>query len=86
VRKYGVSISKDPTGRTVVTFQYNPHLVEKVKTILGYRWHPIEKHWSFPNTDGTFKKILKVFECEKIHIDPGLTPPSPLNLRGERGG
>jgi len=43
------------------------------------------KNWSFPVTDGTLQKILKVFNGEELHIDPVLTPPSPLNLRGERG-
>lgn len=28
---------------------------------------------------------MKVFEGEEIHIDPALTPPPPLKLRGERG-
>jgi len=80
-----IHIINDPSGRIIVSFPYDPLLVEKVKIIDGRRWHPAEKHWSFPNTDGTLQKILKVFEGEELHIDPALTPPSPLNLRGERG-
>ncbi|MEW6456844.1 MAG: site-specific tyrosine recombinase/integron integrase [Acidobacteriota bacterium] len=58
--------------RIALVLPYNPFLIEKVKTIQGYRWHPEEKHWSFPNSDGTLEKILKVFECEKIYLDPEL--------------
>ncbi|PIP11621.1 MAG: integrase [bacterium (Candidatus Stahlbacteria) CG08_land_8_20_14_0_20_40_26] len=41
-----------------------------VKAVEGHRWHPEGKYWSFPNTDGTLERILKIFEGEKIHIDP----------------
>ena len=42
-------ISKDPSGRIIVSFSYAPVFVSKVKTIEGRRWQPAEKHWSFPN-------------------------------------
>ena len=41
-----IRISKDPSGRIIVSFPYDPVLVIKVKTIGGRRWHPAEKHWS----------------------------------------
>lgn len=72
-----VTVSKDVFNRIMVSFPYDPQLVEKVKTIEGRRWHPQEKYWSFPNTDGTLKKILEVFEGEKIHIDPQLQADIP---------
>ncbi|MGB9627226.1 MAG: hypothetical protein ACPL6D_01075 [Thermodesulfobacteriota bacterium] len=78
-----IKILDDPSGHIMVSFPYDSLLVEKFKTINGRRWHSAEKYWSFPNTDGTLQKILKVFEGEELHIDPALTPPSPLNLRGE---
>jgi len=46
--------------------------VQKAKTISGHKWNPTEKHWSFPDSDGTLEKILKVFEGEEIYIDPAL--------------
>ena len=68
---YGViSLSKNDLGSITVAFKYDPLLVEKVKTIEGRKWHKDEKYWSFPNTDVTVEKILKVFEGEEIHIDP----------------
>jgi hypothetical protein len=45
-----IQISNDPSGRIIISFPYDPFLVTKVKTIDGRRWHPVEKHWSFPNT------------------------------------
>ncbi|MEW6002183.1 MAG: site-specific tyrosine recombinase/integron integrase [Nitrospirota bacterium] len=75
-----MNVSKDNSGRIVVTFPYNPLVVAKVKTIEGRRWHPQEKYWSFPNTDGTLKKILEVFEGEKIHIDPQLQADIPKTV------
>jgi len=79
-----VNITKDNTG-IVVTFSYNPLLVAKVKTVPGRKWHPEKKHWSFPDTDGTFEKILKAFEGEEIYIDPALQGTLP-DLRTKRSG
>jgi hypothetical protein len=56
---YGVNITKNDSGIIVVTFPYNPLLVEKVKTVPGRKWHPEGKHWSFPDSDGILEKILK---------------------------
>ena len=58
----------------MVSFPYSPQFVEKIKTINGPRWHPEEKYWSFPNSNGTLEKILEVFEGEKVYIDPSLKP------------
>jgi hypothetical protein len=44
-----IQVSKDPSGRIIVSFPYDALLVAKVKTIDGRRWHPAEKHWSFPS-------------------------------------
>jgi len=77
-----MKITKDVAG-IVVTFPYNPLLVEKVKTIPGHRWHPEKKYWSFPDNDRTLEKILEVFKEEKIHIDPALQAkiPAPVIAR-----
>jgi len=83
------NIGKDKSGRIVVSFPYNPLLVEKVKSIDGRRWHPVEKHWSFPNKDDTLEKILKVFWDEDVQIEPALRTATskakdiPLPLEGE---
>jgi len=69
-----IKILKDKENNLVVSFPYNPQFVEKVKTIKGHRWHPEEKCWSFPSSNGTLEKILEVFEGEKIYIDPFLKP------------
>ena len=73
----GIQVSKDPAGRVIISFPYDPLLVEKVKTIAGRRWHPAEKHWSFPSTDGMLEKILKIFGDENVQIDPSLQAESP---------
>jgi site-specific recombinase XerD len=67
-----VKILKDRENNfnLMVSFPYNPQFVEKIKTIKGHRWHPEEKYWIFPNSEGILKMILKVFEGEKIYIDP----------------
>jgi hypothetical protein len=85
-----IQVSKDSSGRIIVSFPYDPLLVEKVKSVDGRRWHPVEKHWSFPHLCGMLEKILKVFGDEEIHLDPPLKTatskikdtPSPLGPKG----
>lgn len=67
-----VAVSKDVSGRITISFPYDPQLVEKIRTIEGRKWHKDKRYWSFPNTDGTLKKILDVFKGENIHLDPAL--------------
>jgi site-specific recombinase XerD len=91
-----IQISNDPSGRIIVSFPYEPLLVSKVKTIDGRRWHPVERHCSFPNKNGTLEKILKTFEGEEIHLDTALRgavpdlqtsyPQSPHRGGREKGG
>ena len=67
-----VSIQKEKNQRLVVSFAYNPQLVEMIKTIKWHRWHPEGKYWSFPNESGTLNQILNVFEGEEVFLDPSL--------------
>lgn len=68
-----IKIEKENDKEIKIIFpHYSPIFVFKIKSIRDYKWHPEGKYWSFPNTDGTLKKILKIFEGEEIHIDPAL--------------
>jgi hypothetical protein len=71
------TITKDLFGRIVVSFPYDPSIVTKIKTIEGRRWHPAEKHWSFPYTNGLLEKILEVFGDKNVKIDPSLRGTVP---------
>ncbi len=77
------NIGKDLSGRIVVSFPYDPSIVTKIKTIEGRRWHPAEKHWSFPNTDSILEKILKVFGDKEVQIDPALQANLPKTSSGD---
>ena len=89
-----IHISNDASGRIMVSFPYDPSIVTKIKTIEGRRWHPAEKHWSFPNLDGMLNKILTVFGNENVQIDLALKTatskekdtPSPLEGEGRGEG
>ena len=70
--KQSVKISEDTSGRIIVDFSYNPVYIEKVKAIKGYKWHPKEKHWSFPYSDGVIGRILSIFKGEKTKLVPTL--------------
>jgi hypothetical protein len=72
-----IYISNDPSGRIIASFPYDPLLVSKAKTIDGRKWHPVEKHWSFPNRNGVLEKILKVFGGNEVQIDPALKGTVP---------
>ena len=62
IMKQSIKIGRDTSGRITVAFSYNPVYIEKVKAIKGYKWHPKEKHWSFPYSETILEKILSVFD------------------------
>ncbi len=85
--KQMVKVLRIDQSRILVSFSYNPDFVQKVKSIEGYKYHPEGKYWSFPNRNGTLQKILKVFEAERIYIDPSLKIQKiPAPLAGECEG
>ena len=59
-------------GGIILKFPYNPDYITKIKDIGGYRWHPEEKYWSVPPDDGTLKKLLSLFDGERIYLDSSL--------------
>ncbi len=56
-----------------VSFPYGLVLVSKVKTIEGRRWHPEEKHWSFPNAPYSPHRWGREREGVK-KLESGLSP------------
>ncbi|MGA2317390.1 MAG: hypothetical protein ABSG71_13545 [Thermodesulfobacteriota bacterium] len=69
-----INVSKDPSGRIIVSFPYDALLVAEVKTIEGCKWHSVEKFGFFEGyTHVSAKSIGKI--------------KSPLdNLNLNRGG
>lgn len=55
-----------------ICLTYSQRLIEKIKTVEGRRWHPVEKHWSIPGDNQTIHHLAKVLKGEKITADPVL--------------
>jgi len=67
---YGVNIIKDDAG-IVVTFPYNPLLVEKVKTIPRRKWDSEKKYRNFPQRSCLQQNNRNLYSCkhEKFRED-----------------
>ncbi len=69
-----VQISPGEAGRLIVRFPYSPKCVAKIKTVAGRRWHPEEKYWTLPCTDGVIAQLLALFAGGRstwsLHFDP----------------
>ena len=66
-----LSVRKDGE-RIAISFPYNPDHITKIKTIEGYRWHPEKKCWSVPYSEGVVKRIVSLFDGEKVEADLSL--------------
>ena len=69
-----VRIVKIGPSKLKIIFPYNPIYVEKIKAFSGSWWHPKEKHWTVPYSDGVIEKLLSIFGEEEIELDPSLQP------------
>jgi ATP-dependent DNA helicase RecQ len=58
-----------------VSFQYDPFLVNKIKSIGEHKWHSEGKYWSFPNSNDILDEILRAFKGKEIYLDDELVEP-----------
>jgi len=76
-----IKIQKQNSERIKITFpNYNYSYISKIKSIEGYKWHPEEKFWTIPNTNGNLQKIIFIFGKEEIVIDQSLQKKLNQNL------
>jgi integrase/recombinase XerD len=74
-------------NQVMVSMSYSPQRVAKMKTIAGRRWHPGEKCWTVPSSEGTIAALRFLFAGEAMEIDRALGSPSAqdrLNLPRDR--
>ncbi|WP_447861609.1 integron integrase [Nitrospira calida] len=71
-----IQIKRGHAGRLIVLVPYPPERVAKIKTVAGRWWHPKEKYWTVPDTDGTLRQLLTLFAGEPVEVDPPLRPAS----------
>lgn len=67
-----IKLEKRSDNRIAVRFSYNPVYISKIKTINGSRWHPREKYWSVPYSDGILERISAIFNSGIIDVEPSL--------------
>ena len=69
-----IQIYRSGKGRIKMVLPYDPELIAKIKTIPGRRWHPEEKCWSVPDSDGILDKLLSLFAGEQLEINSSRQP------------
>ena len=76
-----IQIKPGEAGRLIVLVPYTPERVEKIKTVAGRRWHPKEKYWTVPHTDGAIAHLLSLLNGEPVEVDHCLRPVQDLDDR-----
>ena len=69
-----IQVKPGEPGRVIVVIPYDPERVAKIKSIPGRRWHPEEKCWSVPRSEGIVERLLSLFKGEWVEVDPSLRP------------
>ena len=67
-----IRIGPGEAGALVVRLPYSPEAVARIKTIPGRRWHPEERYWTVPKTDGILARLLALFAGHPVEVDPAL--------------
>jgi hypothetical protein len=76
-----IRIGPGEAGRLIVRFSYGPDCIAKIKTVVGRRWYPEEKHWTVPAADGALERLLALFADHPVEVDPALRP---ANIRDDQ--
>jgi hypothetical protein len=69
-----VNITKDNTKVRVVTFPYNPLLVEKIKTIPSHKWDSEKKYGNFPQRSCLQQNNGNLYSCQHKDHRPNKKP------------
>lgn len=62
-----------------VSFEYNPILIEKIKTIQGRRWDQSNRHWVIPNNVASKALLEEIFSESNININDNSTESQIIN-------
>lgn len=72
MRKRLIKITSRHSGNISVKVPYIPSYIKRLKDIKGHRWVPEEKCWIFPQSENVVRKLLDLFKCENVWLDPSL--------------
>jgi len=79
----GLQIHK-AQGLLFVSFSYHPETVERIKNVMGRRWHPAEKCWSIPHTERAVAHLRSLFSQNPLTSFPRAAPTGRSGARGSR--
>jgi site-specific recombinase XerD len=68
VSAMSVTVSK-LEDRLIVSFNYSPDRISKIKSISGHRWDPSKKEWTIPFTEENIAVLKKLYKNEQLTID-----------------
>lgn len=60
-----IEISRGIAGGITITFPDDPAHLAKIKAVQGSEWHPKEKYWSVPHSDGILEKTCRFLPGNK---------------------
>jgi site-specific recombinase XerD len=63
-----IKISKHEND-LIITFDYSPERISKIKSIKGYRWNPEKREWTIPYSEENVNKLKRLFNNESLNID-----------------
>lgn len=73
-----LSIIGDGEQFLILRFEYAQKIIQAIKTIPGYWWHPDEKYWTVPDTDECRTMLLfALFATGLFTIDEPVAPGQP---------
>ena len=53
---------------TLVSFEYSPESVTKIKTISGHHWNSKTRYWTVPDTVENIDRLFELFKDEQVLI------------------
>jgi hypothetical protein len=61
--------------RLCVVLPYEVQLLEQIRGTEGRKWHPVEKVWSFPDTEKSIQQLARIIKNHPFRLHPDLKHP-----------
>lgn len=74
-----ININRLDDSYIKITFDYDPDIVSKIKTVDGRWYHRNERYWRFPNSKDTIDNIIDLFGRSNVVIAPETGYGTPVD-------
>lgn len=70
-----IVIRRWSADRLCILLPFDFETIDHIREIIGRKWHPEEKVWSFPDSEESIRQVVQILSHQTVRIHPALNHP-----------